>query len=153
MSKKPLYQPWNEEEFLADIDVRCMNDVQRWMYRTLLQAAFFTRERPYLPADDLRLQLLAGCSNKKLWDRNKTTVLKMFNSITIDGVEVLANKRVCADWQHLMEYRQQMSDLGTRSAQVRRTLHARSPAAAQEKLRKGKLSKQKGRDVGNEETV
>src|SRR5579863_7039208 len=45
-NSKPMYQPWNEEEFQADVFVRGMTWLQRHLYRALLQASFFHGTRP-----------------------------------------------------------------------------------------------------------
>jgi hypothetical protein len=54
-TKKPSYMPWNEDAFWGDMGVRAMTALQRWMYRTLLQASFFCATRPYLPNNDNHL--------------------------------------------------------------------------------------------------
>ena len=66
---KPDYQPWNEEEFQADVFVRGMNWMQKHFYRALLQAAFFHSTRPYLPADDEVLWVLAGAESQNSGSR------------------------------------------------------------------------------------
>ena len=114
-NSKPMYQPWNEEEFNADIHVRSMTPIQRWIYRTLLLQCFFHTTRPYLPADDGLLWKLAGCENKKQWDKNKADVLAMFSEIEQDGQVLLSNKRVLEDWNRLQEKR----EIGRSSAQKR----------------------------------
>lgn len=96
---KPKFQPWNEEEFQADIYVRGMTALQRWMYRTLLQATFFDTHRPYLPVDDELLWILAGCESQEQWDENKAKVLRRFTAV--DGrPDLMQNKRVVSDWEN-----------------------------------------------------
>lgn len=123
-NKKPLYQPWNEEEFLSDVRVRGLTCVQRWMYRTLLQAAFFHSTRPYLPNEDRILWVLAGCESIEQWRTNKESVLELF-TLEKDS-NLLGNKRVIEDWQRLEESREKMAELGRKSAAVKRTFNARS---------------------------
>jgi len=123
-NKKPLYQPWNEEEFLSDVRVRGLTYVQRWMYRTLLQAAFFHSTRPYLPNDDRILWVLAGCESLEQWRANKEEILELF-TLSNDS-KLLGNKRVIEDWQRLEESREKMAELGRKSAAVKRTFNARS---------------------------
>jgi uncharacterized protein YdaU (DUF1376 family) len=123
-NKKPLYQPWNEEEFLSDVRVRGLTCVQRWMYRTLLQAAFFHSTRPYLPNDDRILWVLAGCESLEQWRANRDSVLELF-TFSHDS-KLLGNKRVIEDWQRLEESREKMAELGRKSAAVKRTFSARS---------------------------
>jgi hypothetical protein len=117
-NKKPLYQPWNEEEFQADVYVRGMTPAQKWMYRTLLQASFFHTTRPYLPIDDEVLWVLAGCESPEQWEANKARVLKRFDQVDIDGTLLLENKRVTADWIKLLEFREEQSERGQRRVAV-----------------------------------
>jgi hypothetical protein len=112
--RKPLYQPWNEEAFRADVQVYAMAPVQRWMYRTLLQSAFFCSTRPYLPDDDTQLWMLAGCESHKQWDRNKDTVRAMFTPVELDGARLLSRKRLVEDWNRLEEKRQMLAENGRR---------------------------------------
>jgi hypothetical protein len=118
-NKKPSYFPWNEEEFQADVFVRGMTPLQRWMYRTLLQSMFWATTRPYLPNDDEQLAVLAGCESLEQWVANKDKILRRFSVIENDGETVLANKRVESDWSRLEEKREKMADLGQRSAAAR----------------------------------
>jgi len=115
---KPSYQPWNEEDFQSDLYVRVMNPTQRWMYRTLLQAAFFHTTRPYLPNNDNLLWVLAGCESIQQWKDNKDLVLQRFQ-IVEDSPDLLENKRVNKDWSKLQEFRDRMSNLGRKSADAR----------------------------------
>lgn len=118
LNRKPSYQPWNEEEFQADVFVRGMTHVQRWMYRTLLQASFFHTTRPYLPVDDKMLWILAGCENRQQWEENKAEVLERFTPVEIEGVSLLENKRVTSDWDKLKVYRGEQSEKGRNRAAV-----------------------------------
>lgn len=122
-NSKPLYQPWNEEEFQADVFVRGMTWIQRHLYRALLQAMFFHGTRPYLPKDDDVLWVLAGAETPEMWEANKARVLKRFRTCDHDD-ELLENKRVTADWNNLQSYRDVASEQGQtggkKSAEVRR---------------------------------
>lgn len=109
MTGKALYQPWNDEEFMADYDVQAMKDTERWMYRSLLQASFFCSTRPYLPNDDAKLWRLAGCDSLLKWNRNKVQVLKKFEAISKDGQKLLFQKRVERDWERESKYRDKLS--------------------------------------------
>lgn len=109
---KPLYVPWNEEEFRGDVYVSAMSPLQRWMYRTLLQTAFFHSTRPYLPDDDNLLWMLAGCENKQQWLDNAETIRAMFSTIEIDGKNLLSQKRLLLDWDRLEERRTALSERG-----------------------------------------
>lgn len=129
-NKKPLYQPWNEEEFSSDVFVQSMTFLQRWMYRTLLQKSFFFTTRPYLPTDDSILWRLAGCESRKQWDDNKTEVLERFTTATVDGEPRLENKRVTTDWKKLQDFRESMAARGRAGAPVSRV--STSPAQAQQ---------------------
>lgn len=145
---KPLYMPWSEEEFIADVYVRGMTPVQRWMFRTLLQNMFSHTTRPYLPNDDEILWVLAGCESQKQWMDNKAKVIARFSAVK-DNPELLENKRVVADWKNLSERRKQFSKMGqnsakVRSTQVKPTLRTRSTESQQEKVREGKRREEKG---------
>lgn len=120
-NSKPLYQPWNEEEFQADVFVRGMTWLQRHLYRALLQASFFHSTRPYLPNDDDVLWVLAGAESPEMWEQNKTKILKRFH-IVAEQPNLLENSRVTADWNRLIEAREKKSEMGQKSASVRRAL-------------------------------
>lgn len=137
-NKKPLYQPWNEEEFLSDVRVRGLTCVQRWMYRTLLQAAFFHSTRPYIPNEDRILWVLAGCETIGQWRENKDAILEFFDPV--EDSKLLGNKRVIEDWQRLEELREKMAELGRKGAAVKRTFIERQPHDKQVKLSKEKRS-------------
>jgi hypothetical protein len=149
--RKPLYMPWSEEAFRADIQVMAMTTLQRWMYRALLQAAFFHSTRPYLPDEDAQLWMLAGCENEKQWERNKAAVRAAFTPVEIDGVRLLSRKRLVEDWTRIMEKRQALAEAGRKGGQANakpeqsKCLPDAKPAEAQAKP---ELSKEvKGSEV------
>lgn len=111
-NQKAIYQPWNEEEFQADLFVRKMNKFEKWIYRTLLQAMFFHTTRPYLPKDDDVLWMLADCDDVEEWNKHKAKVLRMFSVEVVAGREMLAHKRVLRDWQRLLEKREALAERG-----------------------------------------
>jgi len=150
--RKPLYQPWNEETFRADLHVGAMTPTQRWIYRTLLQAAFFHSTRPYLPDDDVQLWLLAGCESPKQWERNKDAVRAKFTPVEVDGVRLLSQKRLLADWERIEEKRQSLAVAGRKGGLVKAKpapsiclpdANQAQANANQEKLREGKEEKEK----------
>lgn len=98
---KAKYQPWNEDVFKADPFVQYMTPLQRWMYRTLCQSAFFCAERPYLPDNDSLLWMLAGCETPEQWSQHGAPVRAMFTSIEIEGVKLLSRKRLVDDWTRI----------------------------------------------------
>lgn len=116
--RKPLYQPWNEEAFRADLRVGAMSPTQRWMYRTLLQGAFFHSTRPNLPDDDAQLWLLAGCESLKQWERNRDVVRAMFIPIEVAGVRLLSQKRLLADWHRIEEKREALAEAGRKGGRA-----------------------------------
>jgi hypothetical protein len=128
-STKPMYQPWNEEEFQADVFVRGMTWLQRHLYRALLQASFFHGTRPYLPNDDEVLWVLSGAESPEMWEQNKARILKRFTPAVHDA-NLLENKRVTADWERLMNKREKMSDMGRTSAEKRKAALSASPDAS-----------------------
>jgi hypothetical protein len=119
---KPLWMPWSEEEFQGDVFVRGMNWLQRHLYRTLLQSMFFHSARPYLPNDDEILWILAGAESPEMWVQNKATVLRRFTKVP-DNENLLEQKRVTSDWNKLVEMRDQKSEMGLKSAAVRKSLY------------------------------
>ena len=125
-TKKPLYQPWSEEEFQAAVCVRAMTNLQRWMYRSLLQAAFFHSTRPYLPTDDSTLWVLAGCKNLTQWTANKKEILDCFTFVEIDGRVLLEQKRLTTDWNRIIAAREKMAEMGRISAAVKRGFNGSS---------------------------
>src|SRR5271155_2652511 len=112
---KPLYQPWNEDSFVADEVVQAMNNIQRWIYRTLLQKAFTCSTRPHLPNDNNQLWMLAGCENKAQWMENKSLILKKFE---VAG-ELLTHKRVFADYENWVQLIDKKRFAGQMSAAAR----------------------------------
>lgn len=153
--RKPMYQPWNEEEFLADVSVRTLTPVQRWIYRTLLQAAFFCSTRPFLPDDDSQLWVLAGCEKCRQWDKHKTAIRPLFTRRTENGIEVLAQKRVEADWNRLQEKREILATRG-RAGGLAKAKHAPSDSLAREvkeKVSEGKASEEKKIPHGQDELM
>lgn len=116
-SEKPLYQPWSEESFRSSIHVQAMSSVQRWMYRTLLQAMFCEATRPYLPNDDELLWKLAGCENKEQWLKNKEALLKQFK--LVENETLWENTRVTKDWLRLIDFREERSFSGRKGAESR----------------------------------
>lgn len=159
MNKKPLYQPWSEEEFQSDIHVRTMNSFERWIYAGLLRSAFTCSTRPYLPNDDKVLWVLSGCPDSGFWLTHKNRVLERFKIVVVNGIQLLENKRVSEDWNRLQEVRNRMAELGersgvkrrlnARSTEVQRTHENRSTCYEQEKLREVNISEVKESE-GNE---
>ena len=109
---KAFYQPWNEEEFQSDLFVRKMNQSEKFLYRTLLQAAFFHSTRPYLPKEDDILWMLADCDTKEFWMSNKDKVVARFYTEIVDGQEMLAHGRVMRDWQRILDKREALAERG-----------------------------------------
>lgn len=103
---KAMYQPWREEAFRADEFVQTMTPIQKWMFRTLLQAAFVCAERPYLPDDDARLWAMAGCESPAQWKQHKDVVRARFVPITLNKQRLLSHKRVIEDWNRIQEARE-----------------------------------------------
>lgn len=131
-NSKPKYQLWNEEEFLGDLYVRAMTPLQRWMYRTLLQASFFHSTRPYLPDDDNLLWMLAGCENKQQWLNNMDPVRAMFTPLEEAGVRLIGQKRVVSDWERLLDKRELHAELGRRGGEATAQAHAAAFASPKE---------------------
>lgn len=121
LGDKPLYMPWNEDDFSGDLLVSAMTPVQRWMYRTLLQRAFFHSTRPDLPSDPEMLWRLAGCESRKQWDDNSEPVLSMFKveQLGLPGEALLYQNRLRKDWDRLMDSREAYSDRGKKGAHTR----------------------------------
>jgi hypothetical protein len=120
---KMLFQPWSEEAFQSDMFVRYMTPLQRWMYRTLCQAAFNCSERPYLPDDDAMLWMLAGCATQAQWTENSAPVRAMFTPIEKGGQRLLSRKRLVEDWircqSRLSQKIEQRRAAGLKSAESR----------------------------------
>jgi uncharacterized protein YdaU (DUF1376 family) len=107
----PPYQFWCEREFWGDVHVsRGMSWMQRHLYRALLQAAFYSSTRPYLPTSDDDLWILADAGTKKHWLENKNAIMLKFQLIKVKGVELWSHKRIMRDWIKLLEYSQKQSN-------------------------------------------
>jgi hypothetical protein len=118
-TQKPNYQPWNHDEFLADLCVRRMNEVQRWMYCFLLHSSFFHGTRPYLPISDDDLWVLAGCKDKKQWIDNKAPVLACFDEVASSDEKYLLQKRVAREYEKLDGARRKASEWGKQGNEAR----------------------------------
>ena len=127
---QPIYIPWYEEAFQADLYVRRMTPRQRALYRNLIMGCYFGGERPYLPLDDEKLWMIADAENKQEWLDNKDTVLTKFTITVKDGSNVLANKRVMEEWQILEGWLAQKQKAGLASAAARRRNGVRNDALA-----------------------
>ncbi len=103
---KPLYQPWNEEEFRGDLWVQRMTPRQRSMYKNLLQQMFFCSSRPRLLDDDDQLWLFADAETKEEWLKNRDIILKKFQATN----GMLEHKRVLEDWNRIMNKREEIHD-------------------------------------------
>ena len=100
----PQYHCWSENDFQADRHVQRMSYPARRLYRALLQAAFTCPTRPYLPADDEELYLLAEADDLEYWILHKEPVLKMFTPFKGEGGEdLLERERLTRDWQQMTE--------------------------------------------------
>lgn len=113
---KPLYMPWNEEAFRADIDVQIMSCAERNAYRCLLQSLFWQSSRPYVQNDEKVLQISANCENHREWRKVSKAVLRKFRLITIEGAEYWENPRATRDWERIKGKRERLSENGKRSA-------------------------------------
>jgi hypothetical protein len=111
-NSKALYQPWREEAFRADEYVQALAPVEKWMLRALLQAAFVCSQRPYLPDDDARLWVLAGCDSQEQWDQHKVAVRALFTPIQLDGQKLLSQKKLIEDWDRMSKVRSARAEAG-----------------------------------------
>ena len=139
---KAFYQPWNEEEFQSDLFVRKMNRFEKWIYRTLLQAMFFHTTRPYLPKDDHILWMLAECSDLKEWNKYKSKVIDRFYVVEIEGIEMLAHKRVLKDWQRLVDKREALAERGRSGGLAKAKRQLTKEVKQVSKESKGEVSKE-----------
>lgn len=129
---KPSYQPWNEDHFSGDLLVSSMTPVQRWMYRTLLQKAFFHSTRPDLPYDHELLWRLAGCESRAQWDTNCGAVLGMFKVEDLGTHKLLSHKRLRKDWDNLQDKREVYSDRAKKGAAAKWGTETKSEIPASE---------------------
>lgn len=111
-NSKALYQPWREEAFRADEYVQALAPIERWMLRALLQAAFVCSQRPYLPDDDARLCVLAGCESREQWDQHSAAVRSLFTPIELDGQKLLSQKKLVEDWERINRVRSARAEAG-----------------------------------------
>lgn len=119
--QKGKYQPWSHEEFMADRKVRRMSPLAAKTYMMLLHEAFVCETRPNLPDDDNELYYMAYCTDRAEWESVKDVVLDMFRKETVDGRDVLVNKRLVSDWSRLREIREARSEAGKASAAKRKS--------------------------------
>jgi len=116
---KAMYQPWNQEGFNADLRVRRMTNVQRWIYKSLLQEAFVCSTRPRLPDNDEELWIMADCDDINQWLEHRPVIIKMFELISEDGVPLLLHRRLEEDWDRLVEKRTNTSTARSEAAKAR----------------------------------
>jgi len=101
---QPKYIFWHELEFMGDEQVAMgMSSLQRHFYRALCIKGMFCSTRPYLPNDDNLLWLLADAGSSQVWLENKDAVLVKFQPVEIEGVKLLAHKRLLRDWELLLK--------------------------------------------------
>jgi uncharacterized protein YdaU (DUF1376 family) len=89
-----------------------MTNVQRWIYKSLLQEAFVCSSRPRLPDDDDELWIMADCDNIEQWRENKQVIVRMFDRTQEDGVPLLTHKKLEEDWDRLQERRDARAEAG-----------------------------------------
>ncbi len=116
---KPPYFKWWEDHFWSDLLVRRMAPTARHYYRALLLAAFFCDTRPFLPADDDLLWMIADAETKEDWLKHKAQVLAKFTEFTQDGKQLLRNKRLDEEWAALLENLEHSKNAGLASARAR----------------------------------
>jgi uncharacterized protein YdaU (DUF1376 family) len=112
LGKAPLHQKWSERDFLAD--TTHMSWLARMFYARLLQSAPHFTTRPDLPDDDDQLRKILGGVPKDVWNEHRDVVRAMFTADTVNGINVLWQKRLREDWQGVEAYRKQQSDLAKR---------------------------------------
>lgn len=124
---KPFYQPWDEDAFHGGERVRGMTHIQKWIYKSLLLSSFQCETRPYLPDDDDRLRILAGCGSKQEWLDNREDVMACFDERHPENPKLFSHHRVLADWKRIAAYRRAMQRKGRASAEARAAFSGRSP--------------------------
>ena len=116
---KARFKPWNEDIFRGDADVQYLTPIQRWMYRTLLQAAWVCANRPHLPDDDKQLWKLSGSESLQQWLDNSGPVRELFTPVEISGVPLLSRKRLVDDWTTLQNVRTAQAEGGRKGTKSR----------------------------------
>src|SRR5271157_2898831 len=126
---KPNFQPWDETAFSAEKRVQRLTPLQRGMYRTLLQQMFVCTTRPYLPAEDSELWILADCESEARWLENKAAILPLFYETKHEGRPALGQTRVTEDWNAYIGKRQSAVERGHRGgvASVAKRPHPPAP--------------------------
>jgi uncharacterized protein YdaU (DUF1376 family) len=109
---------------------RGMTFMQRHFYRALLQAAFYSSTRPYLPTPDDQLWILADAGSLDNWIANKEAILIKFQKTKVKGVEVFSHKRLMRDWMKLIEGSEKQSKrrAGKRTQKPKSTEGKKNPA-------------------------
>lgn len=125
-NNKPHFQMWDEQAFRAD--TLYLTPVQRWMYRSLLTAAFVEATRPYLPDDDSKLWKLAGCESAEQWESNKAAIREYFTPVEIKGVRLLENSRVLRDWAYIKTRQDELHEAKVRAGKAGGLASGRSRA-------------------------
>jgi hypothetical protein len=115
-------------------------------YMMLLHEAYFCSTRPYLPDDEEELWLMAYCESREEWESIKEDVLGMFDKKVVDGVNVLANKRLERDWEHLQEIRDVRAEAGRKGGLAKAK---QMPSSTKQNVASKEVSK--GREVSEEE--
>jgi hypothetical protein len=103
---KPTYVFWYEEDFLSDRRVIRMPSLARHFYRALLQATLFCPTRPYLPADDMELMILADAEPSD-WTIHRDIVMAMFDKVEFEnefgsGIEY-SHPKMMEQWETLKD--------------------------------------------------
>jgi hypothetical protein len=117
---KPLFQPWNEEEFWADVHVQNMPRIAAHLYKALCNAAFFCSTRPYLPTSDEELCMHSRAESMEQWLQYKSVILKMFTRTNVKGKRLLKRERIVQDWEKLLAKRESFLERSKKANEAKR---------------------------------
>ena len=122
----PKHVAYHRDLFMGSARVnRRLDWLQRHIYLRLCLETCFCETRPYLPADDAELALLADVPDD-VWLQNKTAVLAMFKK-TDTGY---THNRILSEWERVTTAYEQRREASTRGGQANKKRVEESRSAA-----------------------
>lgn len=112
--ENPLYWfKFNVREYFADENTNLMTDFQTGWHIRL--TAFAWRRGGFLPADTNKLFKLAKAKSKKAFENDCGLVLEEYEPVTVNGVSMLKNTRMAAQYAEVLSKWVQKQEAGTAS--------------------------------------
>ena len=117
LEENPLYWfKFNLRDFFADQNLMLMTDYQTGWYIRLKALAW--QNGGFLPADMEKLYKLAKAKSKKAFERDCELVLDGYETVNHNGVEMLKNPRMAAQYADILDGWIQKKEAGNASRAI-----------------------------------